>query len=141
MLGSEFLGDADQCWEPVFLNLIVTDVLILWLEWIFLCVLKEKDQVANIDENAIKVKFNKIFWMTLVYGIALHFDVAWTGMIFYALFAKLKIIHDGVVTVNTRPAPGTELAAQESNYVRTVLVALHGEFPHEDEDGDHQHQE
>ena len=114
MLGSKFLGDADQRWEPVFLNLIVTDTLILWLGWLLFL-------VANTDKNAIKVEFNKIICTTVFCGVAPHFNFASTGTIFHAPVAKLKIIHDGVVTVSARPAPGTELAA---SCPRTALAAV-----------------
>ena len=145
MLGSKFLGDADQCWEPVFLNLMVTDVLILWLEWLFLCVLKQQNQLANIDAHSMRVKFNMIILSTIFYMIALRYDFANTGMIIYVLCIKLKVIHDGIATTVTRDRPGApRVAAFARDNLRKMLVALHGEFPHDEEeeeqDDEHEHE-
>lgn len=58
-------GSAEYCFKSVFLNLMITDALILWLEWIFLCLPIVKWNKA--DRAATMAKFKTVLLLTIVY--------------------------------------------------------------------------
>lgn len=58
-------GSAEYCFKAVFLNLALTDTLILWLEWIFLCLPIVKWDKA--DRAATTAKFKTIVLLAIVY--------------------------------------------------------------------------
>ena len=152
MLGSEMIGQADHCWKPVFLNLAVTDGLVLWLEWLFICSLVQNDEkgVSSVDLHSIKVKFKGFLLGMLLYFVSLYFsEWDWDSysIILYALYVKLKAIHDFVARLLTKydqddfPTVSTAgdaagrssirasisfLSKRPSNFIRSSLLTLNG---------------
>jgi hypothetical protein len=59
------VGSAEFCYKSVFLNLAFTDMLIMWLEWIFLCLPIAKFNKA--DRAATTAKFKSILVLSVLF--------------------------------------------------------------------------
>lgn len=65
------VGSAEYCFKAVFLNLAFTDALIVWLEWIFLCLPIARWDKA--DRAATTAKFKTIALLGIIYIIMVFF--------------------------------------------------------------------
>lgn len=59
------VGSAEHCFKAVFLNLAFTDMLTIWLEWVFLCVPIARWDKA--DRASIAAKFKMICLLSVIY--------------------------------------------------------------------------
>ena len=86
-------GSAEYCFKSVFLNLALTDTLILWLEWIFLCLPIVKWDKA--DRAATTAKFKMIVVLTIIYlFLVFVWDAPdWLLQVILGLWAFLVKMH------------------------------------------------
>ncbi|KAL3938615.1 MAG: hypothetical protein SGBAC_006509 [Bacillariaceae sp.] len=99
MLGSDMMGQADMCLKPVFLNLAATDVFVVWLEWLFVCILAQQDKrLTAVDAKATKIKLYGYVIAGFAYVATLRSEssLASNVIIFYSLCTKLRVIHDHI---------------------------------------------
>lgn len=137
MLGSDFIGIAEQCWESVFLNLALMKILLIWQYWLFLCVQKQRGELPFEDESAAKVQFTNAVITLGLYAIALYYD--WFPqqvIIVWTMGVKMSILHKTIAGF-LRPPP----AGQADGLVGKAAKAVYGEYRHPDDPQDHEHQD
>jgi len=91
------LGSAEDCWIPVFFNMALTEMLILWLEFVFLNVPNQEFQITDQDRKIFKFKIHALtiisiplfisfifpsldglgYCLTFVYGVLLRMHSFW----------------------------------------------------------------
>jgi len=154
-LGSDMMGQADKCMRPVFFNLALTDMLILWLEWLFVCVLaQETKKVTAVDVNRIKIKLQQTVLACIVYGVMIWFDNSWasTAIMLFAILTKFQAIHELIAILITKPkVGGVNRRSRNSSILRSSLMTIHGgefeaeerfsDYPSEEPAPEHLHQE
>lgn len=106
-------GSAEHCFKAVFLNLALTDTLILWLEWIFLCLPVVKWDKA--DRAATIAKFKTVVLLTIVYVnmVFVFHTPEWLIQCVLAGWAFLVKMHTFrlyIASFRHAPAAGTEAA-------------------------------
>lgn len=69
--GDEF-GSAEHCWVPVYLNLILTEVLLLWISILFMEI--KEIHVSKSDYLTVKIKFTSMLIMASIYIPALLYE-------------------------------------------------------------------
>ncbi|KAL3942072.1 MAG: hypothetical protein SGBAC_003668 [Bacillariaceae sp.] len=154
-LGSDMVGQADKCMRPVFFNLALTDMLVLWLEWLFVCVLaQETKKVTAVDVNMIKIKLQQTVLACILYGVMIWFDNSWasTAIIFFAILTKFQALHELIAILITKPqVGGVNQRNRNSSVLRSSLMTIHGgefeaeerfsDYPSEEPAPEHLHQD
>lgn len=74
-LGSP-LGSAENCWVPVFLNLLLTNLLLIWLQWLFLSLPYHQIEKDPHDVKAIKSSLKSAIGFSAVIIPLLFFPAA-----------------------------------------------------------------
>jgi len=57
------IGDASDCWRPVYINLLLTDFIVTWLELVFLC-MSENSSLTEL-RNRKKEKIEEVVIITV----------------------------------------------------------------------------
>jgi len=71
LLGSTFIGEADNCLQPVFHNIVATWLLQNWIDWIFLSMLEQKGEAHPNSKMEIKIANQTLAFLLPLYLILL----------------------------------------------------------------------
>jgi hypothetical protein len=126
------IGSAEHCWKSVFLNLATTDLLIIWLEWIFLCLPIAQFEFAKADTDATVTKFKALTLMLSLFILSVAFDVPETPVKIliglYALIIRLASFRMYLHSYATAPAaPGSSWARSAHKALLMVYRIPEGE--------------
>ena len=132
-IGPSQVGSAEHCYKAVFLNLAVTDGLILWLEWVFLCL--PIAQWDKGDRAATVAKFKLICLLSALYlAMVFVFDSPdWfiQGVIsVWAFFVKMHTFRMYIASflkepVDAPPLEGETTLAKTQRYAKKGLLKLY----------------
>jgi hypothetical protein len=145
------MGSAEFCYKAVFLNLAFTDMLIMWLEWIFLCLPIAKFNKA--DRAATTSKFKSILLLSVIYILMVFvFDSPdWLIKGIISIWAFVVKMHTFRMYIASFLHDPMEAQVGETTFDKTKRLAKYGlmklyliEEPDTDDDqdeDDHPHQE
>jgi len=132
------MGSAEHCWKSVFLNLATTDLLIVWLEWIFLCI-DFKKIIVKEDQEATITKFKSLISLLTIFILCVAFDVSDTPlmilMFIYAIIVRLHSIRMVIHSFAITPAK------KNSSWARAAKILKYFYLVDEREEEDHPHQD
>mmetsp|Transcript_16141 Transcript_16141/g.34892 ORF Transcript_16141/g.34892 Transcript_16141/m.34892 type:complete len:506 (-) Transcript_16141:436-1953(-) len=137
-LGSEFVGQADQCLPSVFHNLFLTLLLLNWVEWIFFCVLEQDGEAHPADKKEVKVRVQN-YAMVLVIHVTLlilfpgSHDVVVLFAIFLSAIAGTPYFSQFIASIikessSTEPSDNDIQILANDNKIRKYLVLVYGEY-------------
>lgn len=152
VLGSDFMGEADQCTDSVILNLLLTLLLMAWIDYIFMCVLALQGDALPADKKETRVKF--LTNLVALFGYVLytfneaHIDsgLLWIGvnddlpeLIFIVL--SLSFVSTLIVGFFRQKDPILTTLVKRDSMIRQNLAWVYGEHEDAINDVNHAHEE
>ena len=154
-----FLGDADMCWQPVFLNYMLMDILNTYVDWNFFCVLKQENSLEEKDKNTMQMKFDALFKTVIAYIILVIYEIYIDApdivfhifIVVYGVYTRIYKVGEwlsGEIQSERRKRRALRAANQVDDgrttirsFLRNVFVKTHGSAltePEEEEEHEHE---
>ena len=135
------MGSAELCWISVFFNLATTDLLIVWLEWIFLCIDFKKINFAKDDQIATITKFKSLISLFTIFILCVAFKVPDTPlkilMFIYAIIIRFHSIRLVIQHSFSSFTPSNK----NSSWARATKILKYVYLVEDMEEVDHPHQD
>lgn len=153
------MADSMHCWKPVFINLAVMDLIIIWLEWIFLRLNPVAETRAEFqdfdmaDKRATLSKFKAVSGFLFLFVVSIFNPiyavpdvVLQVALVVYALIVKTSVLRMYVegyfLTYRERAELGEGPAAVLTRYSMFVLATLYAiPIPSRDDAPAHEHED
>jgi len=140
-LGSDFMGEADYCIQPVYFNLYLTVLLENWLVWVFLCVLDRQGNEGSHYDDKLKVKMacmNQAITIS-IYLLSLYFLPGYDQVC-----VKIAIVATSLSMIPSVRNWIKRIIQNEESHLHRPFVAFYGvhdEAHYVYDDDDHEHNE
>jgi len=143
VLGGDFMGEADYCIVPVFINLYLTLLLQNWVFWIFLCVLEQRGEAHWDDKIEAKIDFMNQALTFSIYLLSLYFLPGYDHVCI-----KTAVVATGISSNPFVKCWIKRIIQNEESYLHRPAVAFYGahneaHYAHDapPQDNDHEHHE